>query len=67
LDGSETYEISGIKTIKPFGELTVNVQKKNGDNTSFNVIVRLDSLVDIEYYKNGGILHTGLRNMLKNI
>ena len=44
LNGSETYEISGIKT-------------------SFNVIVRLDSQVDVEYYKNGGILHTVLRNM----
>ena len=67
LNGSETYEISGIKTVKPFGELTVKVQKKNGVKTSFNVIVRLDSQVDIEYYKNGGILHTVLRNMLKNI
>ena len=67
LNGSETYEILGIKTVKPFGELTVNVQKKNGARTSFNVIVRLDSQVDIEYYKNGGILHTVLRNMIKNI
>ncbi len=67
MNGSETYEISGIKTVKPFGELTVKVQMKNLVKTSFNVIVRLDSQVDIEYYKNGGILHTVLRNMLKNI
>jgi aconitate hydratase len=67
LDGSETYEISGITTIKPFGELIVNVQKKNGAKAYFNVIARLDSQVDIEYYKNGGILHTVLRKMIKRI
>jgi len=67
LNGSETYEISGIKTIKPFGELTVNVQKKSGVKTSFNVIIRLDSQVDIEYYQNAGILHTVLRHILKKI
>jgi len=66
LDGTETIEISGIKNVKPFSELIVKATKKDGQEITFKVTVRLDSKVDIEYYQNGGILHTVLRNMLKN-
>ncbi len=64
LKGNETITISGIKNIKPFSDLTVRVKKENGDIFTFDVVVRLDSEVDIEYYQNGGILHTVLRKML---
>lgn len=66
LDGTETIEISGIKNVKPFSELTVKAIKNDGQEITFKATVRLDSKVDIEYYHNGGILHTILRNMLKN-
>jgi aconitate hydratase len=65
LNGKETYSIVGIKDIKPFSELTVITKNVNGEEIKFNVIVRLDSVIDIEYYQNGGILHTVLRKMLK--
>ncbi|MFX1490230.1 MAG: aconitate hydratase AcnA, partial [Promethearchaeota archaeon] len=58
LDGSETYTISGIKEITPFSEVDVKAKKENGELTTFKVKVRLDSAVDIEYFRNGGILHT---------
>ncbi|MHA1110230.1 MAG: aconitate hydratase AcnA [Promethearchaeota archaeon] len=64
LNGTETISISGIDTVKPLSE--IEVQAKQGDIViKFNVVVRLDSVVDIEYYQNGGILHTVLRNILK--
>jgi len=66
LDGTETIKISGIKNVTPFSELIVKATKKDGQEITFKVTVRLDSKVDIEYYQNGGILHTVLRNMLKN-
>ncbi|MFX0135627.1 MAG: aconitate hydratase AcnA [Candidatus Hodarchaeota archaeon] len=66
LDGTETIEISGIKNVKPLSELAVKAIKKNGQEIPFKVTVRLDSKVDIQYYQNSGILHTVLRNMLKN-
>ncbi|MFW9876573.1 MAG: aconitate hydratase AcnA [Candidatus Thorarchaeota archaeon] len=66
LDGSEAYTISGIKEITPFSEVDVKAKKENGELTTFKVKVRLDSAVDIEYFRNGGILHTILRKMLKN-
>jgi len=64
LIGNETITISGIKNIKPFSDMSVRVKKDNGDIFTFDVVVRLDSEVDIEYYQNGGILHTVLRKML---
>jgi len=64
LNGNETITISGIKNIKPLSELSVGIKKVNGDIFTFDVVVRLDSEVDIEYYQNGGILHTVLRKML---
>ena len=65
LNGTETISISGIDTIKPMSE--IDVEAKQGDKViNFKVVVRLDSIVDVEYYQNGGILHTVLRNILKN-
>jgi len=66
LDGTEVFDIVGIKDIKPFSEVEVTARKSNGEETKFKALVRLDSAVDIEYYQNGGILHTVLRKMLKN-
>ena len=64
LRGDETYDIFGIGEMHPRGELTVVARNDGGEEKRFNVIVRLDSPVEMEYYRNGGILHTFLRNML---
>ncbi len=66
IDGTEVFDIVGIKDIKPFSEVEVTARKSYGEETKFKALVRLDSAVDIEYYQNGGILHTVLRKMLKN-
>jgi len=66
LDGSETINISGVNNIAPLSELTVNAVKENGEKILFDVIVRLDNKVDLEYYQNLGILHTVLRKMLNS-
>jgi aconitate hydratase len=67
LDGTETFDIIGIKDITPYSEVQVKAKKEGKDDIQFNVEVRLDSNVDIQYYQNGGILHTVLRNLLKNL
>ncbi len=64
LDGSETYSISGIDAIKPRSVLHVKALKKDGSQIDFEVIARLDTEVDVEYYKNGGILPYVLRKLL---
>jgi aconitate hydratase len=64
LTGRETFDVVGIKTyLEPGGTLTVTAQKDDDSPVVFEVDVRLDSEVEIEYYQNGGILHTVLRKM----
>jgi len=64
LDGTETYDITGVQDgLKPNGQVTVKAHKESGDTVEFQADVRLDSDVDLEYYLNGGILHTVLRKM----
>ncbi|MGB4281602.1 MAG: aconitate hydratase, partial [Methanosarcina thermophila] len=65
LTGKESYDILGIEYLEPHGELTIRAKDENGLETLFQVIVRLDSAVEVEYYRNGGILHKFLRDSLK--
>ncbi len=66
LTGLEKLTLRGIAgDWTPRRELTIDVEKKDGARSSFAVTARLDSAVEITYYKNGGILHTVLRKMLK--
>ena len=66
LNGKETYSIEELSdNIKPGQKLTVKAAADKGDEKSFDVELRLDSLVDLECYKNGGILQTALREMMK--
>jgi aconitate hydratase len=64
LTGHESFDVVGIRDrLSPGGALTVRARTDDGKVTEFEVDVRLDSMVEIEYYQNGGILHTVLRKM----
>jgi aconitate hydratase len=64
LSGQEVFDVLGIKDkLEPRGELKVVARADDGKETRFAVDVRLDSRVEVEYYQNGGILHTVLRKM----
>ena len=66
LTGHEVFHIEGIDDdIQPMQEVTIRAEGEDGSTKAFKAVVRLDSPVEIEYYRNGGILHTVLRNMLK--
>jgi len=66
LDGTETYDITGLSDdMEPNARLDVRAVDLDGNETQFHVVTRLDTNVDVEYYRNGGILHTVLRNMAK--
>ena len=45
--------------------MTVTARKDNGDETSFSAMVSLETPVEAEYFRNGGILQTVLRNLAK--
>jgi aconitate hydratase len=65
LSGHESYDISGLADLEPGMELTVKATSDDGETKEFRVKARVDSPVEVEYLRNGGILHTVLRQMLK--
>ncbi|GAB4230926.1 MAG: aconitate hydratase AcnA [Ekhidna sp.] len=66
LTGEESYDIKGIADNLTPGKLVdVTAAKKDGTKVDFKAKVRLDSGVDVAYYKHGGILNYVLRNFLK--
>lgn len=66
LTGLEKFHIVGMEAgLKPHQILTVNVEYPDGQERSFQVKSRLDSLIEIEYFKNEGILQYVFRDYLK--
>ncbi len=63
LDGSETFDIPAHGEFEPMSEMTVTAHKADGTSITFQTIVRLDTPVEVDYYDNGGILQTVLRNL----
>ncbi|MDV3753380.1 aconitate hydratase AcnA [Elizabethkingia anophelis] len=67
LDGTETYSISGLaENLTPHKTLEVKAVHPSGKETNFKVKARLDSAIEIEYYRHQGILQYVLREYLKN-
>ncbi|MBB3130440.1 aconitate hydratase [Paenibacillus rhizosphaerae] len=67
ITGRETFDIVGLSNdIKPGESLTVTATREDGTKFEFPVTARLDSMVDVDYYHNGGILQTVLRQMIAN-
>jgi aconitate hydratase len=66
LTGREALTIAGISGgLRPRQEIVVEVERGDGTSASFPVTARLDTPVEINYYRNGGILQTVLRKMLR--
>ena len=65
LDGTELYDIPVTDDVKPLQYLQIVANKTDGTKISFEVQVRLDTPVEVDYYRNGGILHTVLRQLAK--
>ncbi|NGQ96810.1 aconitate hydratase AcnA [Brevibacillus sp. SYP-B805] len=65
IDGTETFDILGLSdNVQPGQRVKVRATRQDGSSFEFDVIVRLDSMVDVDYYRNGGILQTVLRQLL---
>lgn len=64
LSGFETFDILGMdENMTPGQEYDVRATAENGTVTEFKAISRIDTPVEVNYYKNGGILHTVLRRL----
>ncbi|MGI8968818.1 MAG: aconitate hydratase AcnA [Chloroflexota bacterium] len=66
LDGTEEYSTTGLSDdLKPGQQVTVRVQPTSGEARDFTAAVRIDSAVEVEYYRHGGVLQMVLRRLNK--
>jgi aconitate hydratase len=66
LRGDEIVTIRGIADgLKPRENMKVEIRRADGTTSTFQALCRIDTLDEIDYYKNGGILHYVLRNIAK--
>jgi aconitate hydratase len=65
LDGTETFHIELAEDLKPRQAVEVTATKADGGQLHFTAQCRIDTPVEIDYYRNGGILHAVLRQLAK--
>ena len=67
LTGEETFDIDLPADIKPRQLITVHARRAGAAEIRFETVCRIDTPVEVDYYRNGGILHTVLRRMAKSV
>ncbi len=66
LDGSERVDITGLSgDITPRMDVECTITRSDGSSETIQLLCRLDTADEVEYFLNGGILHNVIRNMLK--
>jgi aconitate hydratase len=63
LDGTETYDIEVGDDLEPRAEIGVRATRSDGTVTAFTAVARVDTPIEVEYLRHGGILHMVLRRM----
>jgi aconitate hydratase len=63
LKGSETVTIRGLQDLRPRQKLTAEIAMSDGTTQNVSLICRIDTLDELEYFKNGGILQYVLRQL----
>jgi len=66
LNGTETFDIEVNDSVKPRHDIKVTAKRADGKTIEFTTTCRIDTPVEVEYYRNGGILHTVLRKMARS-
>jgi aconitate hydratase len=65
LDGSEVFDLTGLEAgIRPRQEVTLTIHRPNGSRDSLRVLVRIDTPIEVDYYRHGGILPYVLRQLV---
>ena len=65
LDGTESFDIAIRDDVTPLSDIEVTATRADGTQVRFTTTVRIDTPVEVDYYRNGGILHTVLRKLAK--
>ena len=64
LDGTETIDIEGVTEITPRAQVTVKITRADGTVLPIETLCRIDTANELDYFKNGGILHYVLRSLV---
>jgi aconitate hydratase len=65
IKGDETFDLKGIEgEIKPQQNVTLVINRANGQKQEVRVLLRIDTPIEVDYYKHGGILPFVLRQLL---
>jgi aconitate hydratase len=66
LDGSETFDLEGLEgtSVKPMQDVTLRINRADGTSDEVTLTLRIDTPIEVEYYKAGGILPYVLRQLL---
>ncbi|HMS43851.1 MAG TPA: hypothetical protein PKE69_26715, partial [Pyrinomonadaceae bacterium] len=66
LDGSETFDLKGLENgeVKPRQDVTLTINRADGSSEDVALTLRIDTPIEVEYYKSGGILPYVLRQLL---
>ena len=63
LDGADSFTINGLADLQPGQDVEVKVTHEDGSTDTFTALCRIDTANEMEYYRNGGILHYVLRKL----
>lgn len=63
LDGSESFDIKGIETLKPRGTLTLTIKRNDGSTQDVELLCRVDTAKELEFIQHGGVMHRKVREM----
>jgi aconitate hydratase len=66
LTGQETFDVVGLRDLSPRQRMHIKATRPTGDVIEFDAISRIDSPVEVEYFRNGGILLTVLRRLTRS-
>ena len=64
LDGTETFDLTGLDEIRPRQDVTLVIHRTDGTSQKVPVILRIDTPIEVEYYQHGGILPYVLRQLI---
>jgi aconitate hydratase len=66
LDGDETFDITGIsENLKPQQDVTLTIRRKDGSTQQVALLLRIDTPIEVDYYRHGGILPYVLRKLVE--
>ncbi len=64
IKGDEEIDVLGLGDIRPQQELTIVIRRKDGTKSEVKVLSRIDTAIEVDYYKHGGILPYVLRELM---